>query len=163
MSYSSWHHDQIMFLPFIHFFFSIYSWLCYLCGNICVIKTKHVLPTCSFIFTALEKLHSSCSAPMMTSSNGNIFHVTGHLCVEFTGPRWIPHTKASDAELWCFLWSAPGINSWVNNGEAGDLRRHHAHYDVIVMQAIFPVPFKQIDMSARHVLLHNYHCSSIIW
>ena len=23
-----------------------------------------------------------------------------------TGPRWIPRTKASDAELWCFLWSA---------------------------------------------------------
>ena len=22
---------------------------------------------------------------------------------------------------------------WVNNGEAGGLRRHHAHYDVIVM------------------------------
>ena len=44
---------------------------------------------------------------MMTSSNGNIFHVTGHLCGEFTGLRWIPRTKASDAELWCFLWSAP--------------------------------------------------------
>ena len=29
------------------------------------------------------------------------------LCVEFTGQRWIPRTKASDAELWCFLWSAP--------------------------------------------------------
>ena len=43
---------------------------------------------------------------MMTSSNGNIFRVTGHLGGEFTGPRWIPHTKASDAELWCFLWSA---------------------------------------------------------
>ena len=43
---------------------------------------------------------------MMTSSNGNIFRVTGHLCGEFTGPRWIPHTKASDAELWCLLWSA---------------------------------------------------------
>ena len=43
---------------------------------------------------------------MMTSSNGNIFRVTGHLCGEFTGPRWIPRTKASDAELWCFLWSA---------------------------------------------------------
>ena len=27
---------------------------------------------------------------MMTSSNWNIFRVTGHLCVEFTGPRWIP-------------------------------------------------------------------------
>ena len=22
-------------------------------------------------------------------------------------PRWIPRTKASDGELWCFLWSAP--------------------------------------------------------
>ena len=26
------------------------------------------------------------------------------------------------------------INGWVNNREAGDLRRHRAHYDVIVMQ-----------------------------
>ena len=25
------------------------------------------------------------------------------------------------------------INGWVNNREAGDLRRHHAHYDVIIM------------------------------
>ena len=39
---------------------------------------------------------------MMTSSNGNIFRVTGHWCGEFT----ILRTKASDAELWCFLWSA---------------------------------------------------------
>ena len=44
---------------------------------------------------------------MMTSSNENIFSVTGPLCGEFTGHRWIPRTKASDAELWCFLWSAP--------------------------------------------------------
>ena len=26
-----------------------------------------------------------------------------------------------------------GINGWVNNGEAGDLRRYRAHYDVSVM------------------------------
>ena len=43
---------------------------------------------------------------MVTSSNGNIFRVTGPLCWKFTGPRWIPLTKASDAELWCFLSSA---------------------------------------------------------
>ena len=43
---------------------------------------------------------------MMTSSNGNIFRVTDPLCGEFTGHRWIPLTKASDAELGCFLWSA---------------------------------------------------------
>ena len=40
---------------------------------------------------------------MMTSSNGSIFRVTGHLRGEFTGDR----TKASDAELWYFLWPAP--------------------------------------------------------
>ena len=28
------------------------------------------------------------------------------------------------------------INGWVNNGEAGDLRRHRAHYDVIVMKCM---------------------------
>ena len=27
------------------------------------------------------------------------------------------------------------INGWVNNGEAGDWRRHRAHYDVTVMDA----------------------------
>ena len=44
---------------------------------------------------------------MMTSSNGSIFRVTGPLCGEFTGDRWISLTKASDAELWCVLWSVP--------------------------------------------------------
>ena len=39
---------------------------------------------------------------MMTSSTWNIFRVTGPLCGEFTGHRWIPRTKASDAEL-CFV------------------------------------------------------------
>ena len=52
--------------------------------------------------TVIKKFRS-----MMTSSNGNIFRVTDHLCGEFTDPQWIPHTKASDGELWCFLWSAP--------------------------------------------------------
>ena len=41
---------------------------------------------------------------LMMSSNGNIFRVIGHLCWEFTGHRWIPHTKASDAELWCIFY-----------------------------------------------------------
>ena len=44
---------------------------------------------------------------MMTSSNKNIFRVTCPLWRESTGDRWIPLAKASDAGLWCFLWSAP--------------------------------------------------------
>ena len=69
----------------------------------------------------------------MTWSNRNIFRVTGTMCGELTGHRWIPLPKASGAERWCFLWSAPWINDWINNREAGELRRHHAHYDAIVM------------------------------
>ena len=34
-----------------------------------------------------------------------------------------------------FFFICTRINGWVNNGEAGDLRRHGAHYDVTVMDA----------------------------
>ena len=59
-----------------------------------------------------HSLSDSCSTTrtccdMMTSSNGSIFHVTCCLWGEFIGHRWIPLTKASDAERWCFLWSEP--------------------------------------------------------
>ena len=37
----------------------------------------------------------------------NHFRVTGPLCGEFTGYWWISLTRASDAELGCFLWYAP--------------------------------------------------------
>ena len=40
---------------------------------------------------------------MMTSSNGMFFRVTGPLCGEFTGHRWITLTKASDAEFDVFF------------------------------------------------------------
>ena len=50
-------------------------------------------------------------------------------------PRWpvnSPHKGQWRGALIFSLISA-WINGWVNNPEAGDLRRHHAHYDVIVM------------------------------
>ena len=60
-----------------------------------------------------------------------VFHITAPLWGESTGHWWIPLTKANDAELWCFLWSAPEpTNGWSNNRDASDLRCHHAHYDV---------------------------------
>ena len=49
--------------------------------------------------------------------------------------RWIPHTKASDAELWCFFFICVWINGWINKREAGDLRCYRAHSDVIVMKS----------------------------
>ena len=68
----------------------------------------------------------------MTSSNRNIFRVTGPLRGEFTGHRWIPLSQASDAELWYFLWSA--LEQTVE--QTIDLRRYRAHYDVIVMKLL---------------------------
>ena len=47
--------------------------------------------------------HLTPIQPMMTLSNGKIFRVIGHLCGEFTGHRWIPLTKASDAEIDVFF------------------------------------------------------------
>ena len=43
---------------------------------------------------------------MIASSNGNDFRVTGLVWGESTGHRWIHLTKAREAELLCFLWSA---------------------------------------------------------
>ena len=50
--------------------------------------------------------------------------------------RWIPLTKARDAELWCLSLICAWINGWVNNREAGELRRHRAHNYVIVINHI---------------------------
>ena len=66
-------------------------------GPIMFMRMLHFIPTAMFLD----------SIRLMTSPNGNIFRVAGHLCGEFTGYQWIPHTKVSDAELWCFLWSEP--------------------------------------------------------
>ena len=40
---------------------------------------------------------------IIMSSYGYIFRVTGHFLGELTYHRWIPLTKASDAEFWCFF------------------------------------------------------------
>ena len=63
---------------------------------------------------------------MMTSSNGNIVRVTGPLCGEFTGHRWIPGVKGQwrRALMFSLFWA--WTNGWVNNREAGDLRHHRA-------------------------------------
>ena len=45
-----------------------------------------------------------------------------------------PHKGQWRGALMCSLICA-WPNGWVNNGEAGDLRRHRAHYDVTVMEA----------------------------
>ena len=74
------------------------------------------------------------------------FRVTGHLCGESTGHWWSPLTKASDAVLWCFLWSAPQIfEQTIETPAIWD-----AHYDVTVME---PGLLKFFS--------HLWHCSQL--
>ena len=101
---------------------------------------------------------------MMTSSNEAIFRVAGHLCGDFTGLRWIPRTKASDAELWCFLLICVWINGWVNNRRAGDLRRHHAHYDVTIMICIMRIFSLGAELFIMTLWLENiYRITGPLW
>ena len=71
---------------------------------------------------------TKCS--MMTSSNGRIFRVTGHLC--HRSPVNYPQKGQWRGAL-MFSFICVWINGGVKNREAGDLRRHRAHYDVTVM------------------------------
>ena len=70
---------------------------------------------------------------MMTSSNGNVFRVTGPLCGEFMGQLVISPHKGQWRGALTFTLICAWIYGWVNNRKAGDLRRHRAHYDVTVM------------------------------
>ena len=70
---------------------------------------------------------------MMTSSNGNIFRVTGPLC-------WGIHRSLIDSPpkghlrgALMFSLICAWTNGWANNRDIGDLRRHRAHFDPIVM------------------------------
>ena len=49
------------------------------------------------------------------------------------------------------------INDWVNNGEAGDLRCYHAHYDVTVMKVLC-YWLCELGMLLSSLRLVTFHC-----
>ena len=74
---------------------------------------------------------TSLALGMMTSSNRNLFRATGPLWGEFTSPRSpvnSPHKGQWRGAL-MFSFICVWINGWVNNLEAGNLRRYRVHYD----------------------------------
>ena len=110
----------------------------------------------------------------MTSSNGSIFHVTG-LFVRgihrppvnspHRSPVNSPH-KGQWRRALIFSLICTWINGWVNNQDAGDLRRNRAHYDVIVM-LIFIFELKSFDNGIgcrQHApLVQSNHDDVIKW
>ena len=84
---------------------------------------------------------------MITLSNGNILGVTGPLCGEFTGH------KGQWREALMFSLVCVWLNGWVNNREAGDLRRYRSHYSVIVMSFLCIGQDRKLKFFHRKVTL----------
>ena len=111
----------------------------------------------SDIFTSVTS-RVRTMANMMTSSTGNIFRVTGHLCGEFTGPGEFPAQSPVTQLSLISAW----INGWVNNREAGDLRRNRANYDVTVMKS--PHKWQRYSRWTIHYSICNrLTLSTITW
>ena len=85
----------------------------------------------------------------MTSSNGNIFHVTGHLWGEFTGHQWIPHTRP-------VTWSFDGffdlrLNKWLSKQLWGSRLLslwHHCNDFALILVACM----SQTSHDKRHLI-----------
>ena len=120
--YTHWKYPKIEIISFNKMFLKlpILRRISLNCGN---------SQTTGNMMTSSNGKISRVSGPV-TGITGPASHFTGHMtvcpsayplangketikpqhistCGESTGHRWIPPTKASDAELWCFLWSAP--------------------------------------------------------
>ena len=64
-----------------------------------------------------------------------------------------------------FSFICSWINGWVNNGEAGDLRRHRANYDVILIQKCQQI-YQDISPISTTVLCmyeKNTFCCTVQW
>ena len=100
---------------------------------------------------------------MMTSSNGNMFRVTGFCAGNSPVTAGSPVTGE-------FLWHRPvtrsfdvffdlRLNKRLSKQDAGDLRRHRAHYDVTVMWCRIVIQWSGLpwDLSAFNAsLLSNF-------
>ena len=72
------------------------------------------------------------------------------------GIHWSPVNSPHKGQ-WCraliFSLICTWVNGCVNNRKAGDLRYHHAHYDVMVMREIIP----STDLRSDRVIVCNSH------
>ena len=69
---------------------------------------------------------------IMTSSNGNLFHVTDVLWGKSTGDGF-PSQRPVTRNFSVFFDLR--LNDWAHNRDAGDLRRHRVNDDVTVMDS----------------------------
>ena len=115
---------------------TIYEWYPELLGTVLYINSiqRIVYTVCALLCFVMDwfwwMLSISWWRHQMETFSALLALCAGNSLV--TGEFQRPVTRGFDV----FFWSAPAwINGWVNNREAGDLRRHRAHYDVILMDS----------------------------
>ena len=96
---------------------------------------------------------------MMTSSNGNIFRVTGPLYGEFTGPGEFPTQRPVTRSFDVFFDLR--LNKRLSNREAGDLRCYRGHYDVIVMN--HTCSWYVLSILPYHCVRGHWNGKNIFW
>ena len=111
---------------------------------------------------------------MMTSSNGNIFRVTGLLCGEFTGYRWVPHTqrpvtrsfdvyfdlrlnKRLSKQWWCWWFKTPPRPLWRHRNVCINHEWFDAHGDGSAGWIIWPLWIK----TKKYVMMFFFNLCSI--
>ena len=93
---------------------------------------------------------------MMTSSNGKIFPRYWPFVWEIhRSPVNSPHKGQWRGAL-MFSLICVWTNGWVNNREAGDLRRHRYHYEVIVMNRPECAELQVAHIQLRLLSIWNY-------
>ena len=139
-----------------------------ICWNLATVSTRRIVLTRGTVMCSLTK-NSLCITSVNTLSWWRHQMETFPLYCPFVrgihrSPVNSPHKGqwrgALMFSLIC-LW----INGWVNNGEAGDLRRYRAHYDVTVvncvrtnMQCVLGWLFRR---NLKHMYMYIYIYSSI--
>ena len=117
---------------------------------------RNINPLCMGFVPAIGWCRFQIYLPhhMMTSSNGNISHITDPFVTGIH--RWIsPHKgRWRRAVILCLIWA--WTNGWANNRDVGDLRRHHAYYDVMVMFFTAINPAKSVHVNCFEPLLFRY-------
>ena len=97
----------------------------------------------NFFRNVLFQNELACQEQLMAAGTSKMCHDDVMKWKHF--PRYWPFVRdihrspvnSPHKRQWCgalvFLSSAPWINGWVNDREAGDLRRYRAHYDITIM------------------------------
>ena len=144
------------------------TWWYFFC-HIADLKSSHITGN----FPGLEVQGGILAWPMMTSSNGNIFHVTGPLWGESTGHRWLPLARPVTRSFDVFFvlrlnkWMSkqsrhqrfemPSGSLWhhCNGSHYCFIRSHHHEYHIQALKCINPLKESREFKVWKFVLVYS--------